>query len=281
MFFQGKLSMKVVLFFLTLSTLLATGIWLSSKAHAGYKPIVSLSCPGGELVIDVQPGAAIGNGSASLTMRYRYRGITLKYFNYGRDEILLSYLNRDKSYIHALELNPMDGHWYNGAYPEVGHTLYLPPAQFTAEEVGHLAACIKSNKFKIKDAFVNTKIYGRAYLGLAETRTRVRLDGIAHLVHKDILPFINAHFMDDNGRLLMVIEMDGRVLLYNTYKDKKYPNEVIVWGHMISPQKSRRKPKLILRSVTVNTYGKPKIYDSESAKWRLRHSKEKYDITPE
>jgi len=78
MLIQGKYAVSTMLVGLLLLALLITGLLLSSAAHARYKPIVSLNCPDGILIIDAKLGAAVGNGSASYTLRHRYRGITLK-----------------------------------------------------------------------------------------------------------------------------------------------------------------------------------------------------------
>jgi len=268
--------------FITLP-LLAIILFASPIADAGYKPIVSLSCPDGELVIDANPKGITSLGlqtASQLNMRYRYRGIELIYFDYGSDKILLDYLQRDKSRVRDLGLHPKVGHWYNGTYPEEGHTLYLPPSQFSTEQVDRLAACIRANRFKIKDAFINTLVYGRALLMLMSTSTRIRHDGIANLVHAERLPFIAAYRWDNYGHVLMVIEQNGQVVLYNTYpEDKKHLNEKVIWGQMLPAKKGRRKPRLILKQVTLHEFGKASIYDSERAKKhnRLELDKE-YDI---
>jgi len=107
---------------------------------------------------------------------------------------LVDYLQQDKEKLHDLGLNPKRGNWYNSAHPEHGDILFLPPTEFTAEQVDHLASCIRANQFKIKDAFINTRIDGRAYWGLVKTRTRLyRYDGIAYLVYADSLPIAGAY----------------------------------------------------------------------------------------
>jgi len=278
---QGKFNVTTALFWLLLLAVLITGLLLSSIAHARYKPIIRLNCPDGDLIIEAKPGAATGNGSAALTMRYHYRGIVLNYFDYRGKQRLLDYLQQDKEGLHDLGLNHQWGHWYNSRYPEHGHLLYLPPTQFSTEEVARLASCIRSNKFKIKDAFSNTMIYGRAYFGLTETRTRIGYDGIAYLAHVNGLPLIAAHYLDSYGRLLMVIELDGCVVLYNTYQDKKYPDETFIWGQMLPSAKGRSKPQLILHPVTINEYGTPTVYDSEWVKQQAPRLTKQYDIVIE
>jgi len=256
------------IFGLILLPLLLIALLLPSLASASYKPIITLNYPDGDLVIDAKPGAPIGNGSASISLRYRYLGIELSHFNYPQNSPLLSYLQADKAPIYELGLNPNNGSWYNSTRPEQGETLYLSPAQFSQEQVARLATCIRANRFTLKDAFINTMIYSRAYLGLAQMRTRLNAyDGIARLVYADELPYIDVYGIDslyNLGHLLMVIAHDGTVMLHTNHPDKQqYPDEKVIFGKVLPAEKGSTQARLLLQPVTINEYGKPRVYNAE------------------
>jgi len=260
------------------------GLALPSVARAKHQIVARLASPDGELIIDAISHNPNEAGTSGVILRYRYRGIELTQFFYGNsetDRIFFPYLQRAAARIRDLGLNPKRGHWFNPSYPERGHTLYLPPSQFSAEEVDRLAAAIRVNQNALRDAFMHTKIRGR-FLLLMETEGTIYLDGIARLVHAE-LPFADSYA---SGWLTVVIERDGRVLLHSTYRGKNHPPEIVTWGQMLPPRKKGGKPRLRLRAVAIQER-EPRTYDSESAKkWGKitnRHGRtlrETYEILP-
>jgi len=261
------------------------GLALPSVARAKYQIVARIASPDGELVIDARPYNPNEAGTSAVILRYRYRGVELTRFRYGTsetDRILFPYLQRDAARIRDLGLNPKRGHWFNSSYPQRGHTLYLPPSKFSAEEVDRLADAIRANQGALRDAFMHTKIRGR-FLLLMETQGTIYLDGIARLVHAE-LPFVDTYSSD---WLTVVIEREGRVLLHSTYRGKNHPPEIVDWGQMLPPRRRGGKPQLRLRAVTLQE-GSPKVYDSENAKkWTKvinRHGRtlrETYEILPQ
>jgi len=259
--------------------LIGLALVLPSVALARPQVIARLSAPDGELLIEAEAHSPNAAGSSHVRMRYRYRGIELTYFDFGQNKpnsAVYPYLLRDEAQIRDLGLNPRTGHWYNPSYPQAGHTLYLPPSQFSAAEVDRLADHIRKNKEQLHDIFKSTPVRGSFALSVVKTTARIPYDGIARLVHAD--PPLNTVLYGD--RLTFVIEQDGRVLLYNSYRGERHPPEIVTWGQMLPPRKGSRKPRLRLRAVTVHE-DEPRTFDSGFAKklfgGRLRKD---YEILP-
>jgi len=265
-------------------SLCVLGFALPSIARANYQSVARIASPDGELIIDARPYNPNEAGSSGVILRYRYRGIELPQLHYASDEtnrIFTPYLQRDAERIHDLGLNPQRGHWFNPAYPQRGHTLYLPPSQFSAEEVERLADAIRANQAALREAFMQTKIRGR-FLLFMETQGTIYLDGIARIIHAEF-PFVDSYA---GGWLTVIIERDQRVTLHSTYRGKNHPPETVTWGELRPPRKKGGKPQLRLRPVTIQA-GQPRSYDSESAKkWGSitnrygRSLRETYELLP-
>ncbi|KXU35428.1 hypothetical protein AXK11_06520 [Cephaloticoccus primus] len=231
---------------------------------ARYQTIIRLQAPDGEFVVDALPYNPNEGGSNAIHVRYRYRGIELTDIYFGHywrlSEIQLGYLKRDEAQIRALGLNPKPGQWYEKK-PQEGATLYMPPSQFSAEEVDRLAAFLRENQALIRSAFKSTDI-GMRFLLFFKTSAKIQLHGIAHLVHAE-LPLASVSW-GHHSLQAVIIEREGRVLLYSS-TDKRKPAEIITWGEVLPPRKGSRKPRMILRPVTPQ-FDSKHIYDSKLMK---------------
>jgi len=228
--------------------LLVSGLTATSAVHAEYQPVISLSCTDGDLVIVARPYRQVGAGYSSVAVRYIYRGIELNavHQNEYYENLLVPYLEKAAPHAHYTGLyESEEGHWQSWLYSKRGETLFLPPAQFTAKEVEHLAACIQAHQQRLSLAFSNAKILGRRSQ-ISGLEKGIALDGIAFLMHADF-PLVDIYA--DDWQVLF-IEHDGRVLLYRYYIGTEAPPEAITLGQVISKQSTHRKPKLLLQTIT-------------------------------
>jgi len=236
------IAVRIAMNILLLSrTLLVLTLMLPGTVLAKYQLIARLDCPDGEFVIDARPYNPALAGSASLHIRYRYRGIRLIEIHYN------NYNKRLQHYLHQIEpsLREEITGW--------GRTLYLPPAQFAQDEVNRLAACINENQSVLAKAS-DKDIEGRFLLGLVKTRSEVkpyRCHEIDVLINADS-PITDIYGIVDTT---IVMEPGGRVMLHLD------SGEVVIWGKVLPPRWGLGKPKLQLQSVTLHG----KTYDSQYA----------------
>jgi len=238
------------------------------KAWPGHHRIARLACPGGEFVIDarsevsVNPFRPTGHAvNARLHLRYRYRGIELFHLRYSDyHEYLSGYLHADTARMRKL-----------GGSQE-GHTLYLPPERFNADEANRLVRCLRSRQSQLRQAS-STVIHARYWLLWKKS---VTLEGyaphdLAHLVHADP-PFadIYGHYSPS-----MIIERSGRVLLlfdpaphpswHAATKQSNLTVEVVPWGEMLPPRWFWGKPRVRVDSVRFGD----KTYDRNYVRYML------------
>jgi hypothetical protein len=226
----------------------------AGAAAASYQAVARLHCPDGELVIDARPYNENEAGSSQVDMRYRYRGVELAAIHYEQYYRNLDrYLQQDVSRTRELGLDLDTSGSSKSWRHDRGDTLYLPPAQFTADEADRLAACVKTHQRTLRNTFAQATIRSRFFLGLMKTKSQVPLEGIARIVHADA-PLTGIY--SAGGWLLVLIERDGRVLL-QTNLTANNPGEAVTWGQALPGR--RGKPTLRLQRITF----RDEIYDTE------------------
>jgi len=228
--------------------LLLMGLVASKTVYANtsYQPVISLSCPDGDFVIDARAYRQKGAGYSTVVIRYRYLGIELKAIQHdGYYRHLAPYLDKIKPSTQAIGFyeESMTGHWQSWLFAKRGETLFLPPKQFDSQQVKNLAECILNNHRTLWIAFPKAKISGRLPLD-SYLEKGVPLDGIVALAHADF-PLADVYI---NDWQILLIEHNGRALLYSHYFGNEKPPEIVHLGQVLPAQKFRRKPRLLLQN---------------------------------
>jgi len=222
---------------------IALSICKTSYADTPYQEVISLSCADGDFIIDARTYRKPGAGYSSVAVRYRYLGIELEaaltddYHGH-----LLPYLGKQAAHIKSLLDKSEAKHWQTGNYPWRGEILFLPPAQFSEQQVYNLANCIHNYQQELSLAFINAEVKGR-FSVISGLEKGIPLDGIAFLAHTEF-PLTDSYA---NGWQTLLIEHSGRALLYNHYMGMDEPPEVILLGQVQSAEKPQSKPKLLLQ----------------------------------